>query len=71
MLPQIVRDRYVVAKGLAKAESKEAYDALKVHWRDFINWLYDSGAQEKDEASLDKLLTSSVDRFPLFLKAKA
>jgi hypothetical protein len=71
-LPQIVRDRYVVAKGLAKAESKEAYDALKVHWRDFINWLYDNnGAQEKDEASLDKLLTSGVERFPLFLKAKA
>ena len=70
-MPQIVRDRYVVAKGLAKAESKEAYDALKVHWRDFINWLSDNGGREMDKASLEKLLASGVDRFPLFLKAKA
>ena len=70
MLPQIVRDRYVVAKGLAKAESKEAYEALKVHWRDFINWLSDNGGREMDKPSLEKLLTSGVARFPLFLKAK-
>ena len=70
-LPQIVRDRFVVAKGLAKAESKEAYDALKVHWRDFINWLSDNGGREMDTVSLEKLLASGIELFPLFLKEKA
>lgn len=70
MLPQIVRDRFVVAKGLAMAESQEAYDALKVHWREFIQWLSDNGAREMDETSLETLLASGVERFPLFLKAK-
>ncbi len=67
-MPQIVRDRYVAAKGLAKDESKEAYDALKVHWRDFIDWLVDHGAKDMDGKALDDLLLKARDTFPLFLK---
>ena len=68
-LPQIVRDRFVVAKWLSKEESNEAYAALKLHWREFINWLFDCGAREMDDASLENLLASGTERFPLFLKA--
>ena len=67
-LPQIVKDRYVAAKGLAKAESKEAYDALKVHWRDFIDWLVDHEARDMDDKTLAGLLLKARDLFPLFLK---
>ena len=67
-LPQIVKDRYVTAKGLAKDESKEAYDALKVHWRDFIDWLVDHGAKDMNGKALDDLLLKARDLFPLFLK---
>ena len=67
-LPQIVKDRYVAAKGLAKDESKEAYDALKVHWRDFIDWLVDHGAKDMNGKALDDLLLKARDLFPLFLK---
>ncbi|MBQ2623823.1 MAG: hypothetical protein IJG18_01850 [Kiritimatiellae bacterium] len=66
-LPQIVKDRYVAAKGLAKDESKEAYDALKVHWRDFIDWLVDHGAKDMNGKALDDLLLKARDLFPLFL----
>ena len=69
-LPQIVKDRYVAAKGLAKDESKEAYDALKVHWRDFIDWLVDHGAKDMDGKALDGLLLKARVSFPLFLKDK-
>lgn len=67
-MPQIVRDRYVAAKGLAKKESKETYDALKVHWRDFISWLVNHGAMDMDRGALDDLLMKARDSFPLFLK---
>ena len=67
-LPQIVKDRYVAAKGLTKDESKEAYVALKVHWRDFIDWLADHGARDMDDKALGKLLLKACDSFPLFLK---
>ena len=67
-LPQIVKDRYVAAKGLAKDESKEAYAALKVHWRDFIDWLADHGGRDMDGKALDNLLLKVRDSFPLFLK---
>ena len=67
-LPQAVRDRYVAAKGLAKQESKEIYDALKVHWRDFIDWLIGHGAKDLEGDALDKLLGKASELFPLFLK---
>ena len=67
-LPQIVKDRYVAAKGLAKDESKELYDALKVHWRDFIDWLVDHDARNASEEELEQLLAKARDLFPLFLK---
>ena len=67
-LPQIVKDRYVAAKGLAKEESKEAYDALKVHWRDFVGWLADHGGRDMDDEMLASLLLKARDSFPLFLK---
>lgn len=71
-LPGLVRDRYVVAKAATEAESKDAYAALKTHWRDFISWLYDKGAGAMSDPELEKLLcsTAAIDRFPLFLKAK-
>ncbi|MBR4415486.1 MAG: hypothetical protein IKS67_01865, partial [Victivallales bacterium] len=64
-------DRYVVAKVLSKSESEDAYEALKEYWRDFVYWLYDHGAEKMDKPSLEKLLASGSDLFPLFLKAKA
>ena len=67
-LPQIVKDRYVAAKGLAKQESKEVYDALKVHWRDFIDWLVNHEAKNMDDRELDDLLVKARELFPLFLK---
>ena len=67
-LPQVVKDRYVSAKGLAKEESKEAYDALKVHWRDFVGWLADHGGRDMDDKTLASLLLKARDSFPLFLK---
>ena len=67
-LPQIVKDRYVAAKGLAKDESKEAYDALKVHWRDFIDYLLSKGARDMDGAKLENLLQETGNAFPLFVK---
>lgn len=67
-LPQAVRDRYVAAKGLAKQESKEIYDALKVHWRDLIDWLIGHGAKDLEGDALDKLLGKASELFPLFLK---
>lgn len=67
-MPQIVRDRYVAAKGLAKQESKEVYDALKMHWRDFIDWLINNKARDLDDRELVALLAKARDLFPLFLK---
>ena len=67
-LPQIVKDRYVAAKGLAKEESRGAYDALKVHWRDFVGWLVDHGAKDMDGKALGDLLLKARDLFPLFVK---
>ena len=67
-LPQIVKDRYVAAKGKSKGESKEAYDALKVHWRGFIDWLIGNGGREMDEETLHEFLIEYAGRFPLFLK---
>ena len=70
-LPQIVKDRYVAAKGLAKGESKELYDALKVHWREFISWLVEKGARSMDAAQLEELLVVGIKDFPLFLRTKS
>ena len=67
-LPQIVKDRYVAAKGLAKQEPKEIYDALKVHWRDFIDYLLSKGARDMDGAKLENLLQETGNAFPLFVK---
>ena len=70
-LPQIVKDRYVAAKGLAKGESKELYDDLKAHWREFIGWLVEKGARGMDAAQLEELLEVGIKDFPLFLRAKS
>lgn len=70
-LPQIVKDRYVAAKGLAKDESKELYDALKVHWREFIGWLVKEGARDMDAQKLEALLASGAEKFPLFLQSRS
>ena len=67
-LPQVVKDRYVAAKGLAKDESKEVYDALKVHWRDFIDWVIENDGRKMSEEDLLDFLVANADRFPLFLK---
>lgn len=67
-LPQAVCDRYVAAKGLAKQEPKEIYDALKVHWRDFIDYLLSKGARDMDGAKLENLLQETGNAFPLFVK---
>ena len=69
-LPQVIRDRFVVAKWLARAESEEAYKAVKAQWRELINRLYSGGARDMDDEELEKLLSTYEDCFPLFLRAK-
>ena len=67
-LPQKVKDRYVVAKAMAREESNEAYRTLKKQWMAFVDWLIDNGARNMDDRSLGVLLVKACDTFPLFLK---
>lgn len=66
-LPQEVKDRYVVAKALARKESVDDYRALKKQWMAFVDWLIAHGATEMGVAELAQLLVQAADLFPQFL----
>ncbi len=69
-LPEIVRDRYLAAKGAAFSKnSSDDYAAIKRHWIEMILVLNESVCFEQDDRTLAERLTALESRFPLFLRS--
>ena len=68
LLPAVVIDRLVVAKGLSAQEGEEAYEALKIHWKSFLKFLSRSNFREISLASREVVLAQAATLYPLFLR---
>lgn len=66
-LPQEVKDRYVVAKALARKESVDDYRALKRQWMAFVDWLIAHDAKKMGPAEFGQLLAQAAGAFSQFL----
>ena len=68
-LPEIVRDRYVAARGRAQElGNKTDSAAIKQHWLDMVQWLERHGIRSARPGDMPNLLKQAEPLFPLFLK---
>ena len=68
-LPQLCRDRYLVAKHKAAVSANATdYEAVKAHWGEMIASLQAAGFFEAPPEQRAILLAAAATRFPLFLE---
>lgn len=65
-MPGFVIDNFVIAKGVAKEESQEAYKKVKEQWKAMIKWMLDSGARGMNNEEFHKILEKAKGQYPLF-----
>ena len=70
LLPEVVVDRLVVAKGLSGLEGEDEYEMVKGHWKSFLKWLFANRYRDATPAERPGILAQAQLSYPLFLKGR-
>ena len=68
LLPELVVERLIVAKGLSAQDGEDAYEMVKGHWKSLLRWLAKNGFDKATPEERQKLLARAQEAYPLFLK---